>query len=165
MTQEVGVEQVYASIDEAFKVNNLERVEGLLMPALDQFPELPRFWFYAGCLHFKRGYPALASLSFREAIRLEDAPHIYSNLGACLRRMNRNEDGIRVLERGVARVPDYAPALVNLGSMYVNEGCPEQGIPHLERAVEIGGERGATWNLGLLYLEAAPRGGALCRGL
>src|SRR5690606_3033410 len=57
------------------------------------------------------------------------------------------------------RNPTYEPALVNLGSMYVNEGCPEKGIPYLEKAVTLGKKRGriengAEWNLGLLYLEA-----------
>ena len=155
MTQEVGVEQVFEAVEDAFKRNDLKRVEGLVMPALDQFPDQSRFWFYTGCLWFKRGYAAQAAASFERAIDLEDAPHIYSNLGACYRRMNRNAEGLAVLKLALDRTPDYAPALVNVGSMYVNEGDPHAGIPYLERAVELGGEQGAVWNLGLLYLEAA----------
>lgn len=155
MTQEVGVETVYAEIEKGFKANDLKRVEGLLMPALDQFPKQSRFWFYAGCLDFKLGYVARAATCFEQAIALDDAPHVYSNLGACYRRMNRNEEGLAILKAAAERQPNYAPTLVNIGSMYVNEGCPEKGIPYLERAVEIGGERGAVWNLGLLYLESA----------
>jgi tetratricopeptide (TPR) repeat protein len=154
LTQEVGVEQVYAAIEDAFKRNDLKKVEGLLMPALDQFPDLSRFWFYNGCLNFKLGYCAQAAVAFEKAIALDDAAHIYSNLGACYRRMNRNDEGLRILHQALDRMPNYAPALVNVGSMYVNEGCPEKGIPYLEKAVEIGGERGAVWNLGLLYLES-----------
>lgn len=155
MTQEVGIEQVFLAIEDAFKRNDLNRVEGLVMPALDQFPEQSRFWFYVGCLNFKKGYCAQAAACFEKAIALEDAPHIYSNLGACYRRMNRHEEGLAVLRSALDRTPDYAPALVNVGSMYVNEGNPGGGIPYLERAVSLGGERGAVWNLGLLYLEAA----------
>lgn len=155
MSQEVGVDTVFAAIERAFAENALDRVEGLVMPALDQFPEHARFWFYTGCLAFKRGQAALASTCFRESIRLDDSPFVYSNLGACYRRMNKNEEGLQILKHANERQPDYPPTLVNLGSMYVNEGNPEDGIPYLERARELGGERGAVWNLGLLYLEAA----------
>ena len=84
---------------------------------------------------------------------------VLANLGAAFRKLNKHEEGISVLKAAIDRRPDYQPALVNLGSMYVNEGCPEKGIPYLERAVELGRktnqmERGAEWNLSLLYLEA-----------
>lgn len=156
MPQEVGVEQVYAAVEEAFKKNDLDRAEQLVMPAVDQFPENSRFWFYAGCLNFKRNYVAQASVCFERAIELDDQAHVYSNLGACYRRMNRNDGGLEVLKLGLDRNPNYAPTLVNIGSMYVNEGNPHAGIPYLERAIELDpGERGGVWNLGLLYLEAA----------
>ena len=41
---------------------------------------------------------------------------IYSNLGACYRRMNRNEQGLAILMQALDRSPNYAPALVNVGS-------------------------------------------------
>jgi len=155
MTEEVALDGVYAATEEAFRKENLERAEYLLMPAIDQFPNDARLLFYTGCLLFKKGYVHLAALAFKRAIELDDAPHVYSNLGACYRRMNLNDQGLEVLRLALDRSPDYAPTLVNIGSMYVNEGNPAGGIPYLERAVEIGGERGAVWNLGLLYLESA----------
>lgn len=153
--QELSLEQVFGQVEEAFQQKNVSRVEALLWPALEQFPNIAQFWFYGGCVFFQTGRPAIAAQLFRKAIELEDSPHIYSNLGACLRRMNLHEEGERVLRAALDRDPDYAPALVNLGSMYVNEGNPQEGIPHLEKALAIGTERGAGWNLGLLYLEAA----------
>lgn len=155
MAQEVGLADVYAGIEHAFKDKNFQKVEALLWPAVDQFPADSRLWFYGGCLNFKIDRHALAAQCFHRAIDLDDAPHIYSNLGACYRRMNMHERGLNILMAALERNPDYAPALVNVGSMYVNEGQPEKGIPFLERAVAVGGERGAVWNLGLLYLEAA----------
>lgn len=152
--QELTLVQVFEQIEEAFKGKDLRRVEALLWPALEQFPDIAQFWFYGGCVFFQSGRAAVAEQLFRRAIELEDGPHIYSNLGACLRRMNRHDDGIRVLKQALDRDPAYAPALVNLGSMYVNEGNPHEGIPYLEKAVSIGTERGAGWNLALLYLEA-----------
>lgn len=153
--QEIGVTDVYVAIEEAFRVNDLERVEALLWPALDQFPNESRFWFYGGCVFFKKGMNAVSASLFHRAVDLDDSPHIYSNLGACYRKMNLHDEGLHILKSALERKPDYAPTLVNIGSMFVNEGCPEKGIPYLEKAMRIGGERGAIWNCGLLYLEAA----------
>lgn len=153
--QEVGLPQVFAAIEQAFKDENLQRVEALLWPALEQFPEISQLWFYGGCVFFKTGRSAVAKELFEKAIDLDDAAHVYSNLGACYRRMNLQDEGRAVLKQALERDPNYAPALVNMGSMFVNEGIPEQGIPYLEKAVSIGTERGANWNLGLLYLESA----------
>jgi tetratricopeptide (TPR) repeat protein len=157
--QEIGLSQVCDAIGAAFKSEDYKRVETLLWPALDQFPKLPQLWFYAGNLFFQTGRAAPAAVAFERCIDLDENPLVLANLGAAYRRLNRHEDGLRVLEAAIDRDPNYEPALVNLGSMYVNEGCPERGIPYLERAVELGRqkgrqERGAEWNLGLLYLEA-----------
>lgn len=157
--QELSITDVCGAIDAAFKANDYKRVETLLWPALDQFNELPQLWFYAGNLLFNTGRLALAVQAFERCVELDTNPLVMANLGAAYRRLNEHDKGIRVLEATLDRDPHYAPALVNLGSMYVNEGTPEKGIPYLEHAVEIGKakgaiERGAEWNLGLLYLEA-----------
>ena len=150
----MGLPQVFAAIEQAFKNEDLVRVEALLWPALEQFSEISQLWFYGGCIFFKTGRAAVAARLFDRAIELDDAAHVYSNLGAAYRRMNLQNEGRLVLQQALDRSPDYAPALVNMGSMFVNEGEPHNGIPYLEKAVEIGTERGANWNLGLLYLEA-----------
>lgn len=156
---EVGLPAVCDEINQAFSQGNLQRVDQLLWPAIDQFSDIPQLWFYAGNLAFKTSRCALAALCFERAIELDDNPLVRSNLGACYRRMNQHERGHDVLKATIERWPDFEPALVNYGAMYVNEGCPQEGIPALERAVAIGRakgklEVGAEWNLGLLYLEA-----------
>lgn len=157
---EVGLESVCAEIGEAFREGKHQRVEQLLWPALDQFSTIPQLWFFAGCIHFKTGRVALATVCFERAVELDSNALVLSNLGASYRRLNQHENGLSVLRMSLERAPDYEPALVNLGAMYVNEGCPEKGIPYLEKAVALGKakgqlETGAEWNLGLLYLEAA----------
>jgi tetratricopeptide (TPR) repeat protein len=157
---EVGLQSACEEINEAFSKGNLARVDNLLWPAIDQFSEIPQLWFYAGNLSFRMGKCALASVCFERALELDDNPLVRSNLGAAYRRLNRHEDGLAVLRSTIERYPDYEPALVNYGAMYVNEGTPNEGIPALERAVKLGREKGkletgAEWNLGLLYLEAA----------
>lgn len=157
---EVGLARICEEIGDAFKAGNLARVDALLWPALDQFSDLPQLWFYAGNLFFQTGRPALAVTAFERAIQLDDNPLLLSNLGAAYRRLNQHDNGLAALRSALERAPDYEPALVNYGAMFVNEGCPEKGIPSLERAVELGRkngrlETGAEWNLALLYLEAA----------
>lgn len=157
--EEISIHNVLDAIGDSFGHNDLKRVEALLWPALDQFPQIPQLWFYAGNLFFQTGRAAPAEAAFQRCLDLEDNPMVLANLGAAYRKLNKHEEGISVLKAAIDRRPDYQPALVNLGSMFVNEGCPEKGIPYLEHAVELGRkngamERGAEWNLSLLYLEA-----------
>ncbi len=156
---EVGLANVCEEINESFSKGNLARVDQLLWPALDQFSEMPQLWFYAGNLHFKTGKAALAARCFERCIELDENPLVLANLGAAYRRLNLHEEGKAALLAALDRDPNYEPALVNYGAMYVNEGSPEEGIPALEKAVALGRARGcletgAEWNLGLLYLEA-----------
>jgi tetratricopeptide (TPR) repeat protein len=157
--QEIGLNQVFAEIDKAFAENNLQRIDNLIWPALNQFPDFAQLWFYAGNLLFQMDRAAAAVVCFQRCVDLAENPLVLANLGAAYRRLNAHDQGIAVLKAALDRVPDYAPALVNLGSMFVNEGCPHDGIAYLERACDLGRkrgtyEKGATWNLALLYLEA-----------
>lgn len=158
--QEISISKVFEEIDTAFKENDIDRVETLLWPALNQFSDMPQLWFYAGNLLFKQEKLALATAAFHRANELAGNSLVLSNLGATYRRLNQHDEGLAVLKSALDLAPDFTPALVNLGSMYVNEGSPNEGIPHLEKAVAQGlasgkMEGGATWNLALLYLEAA----------
>jgi len=160
MAQEIGLAAVCDEIGQAFGRSDLQRVDQLLWPALDQFPEVPQLWFYAGNLNFQMGRVALSDACFQRCVDLDSSPLVLANQGAAKRRLNQHDEGIAVLKAALERAPDYEPALVNLGSMFVNEGTPELGIPHLERACELGAmkgkyEKGSRWNLALLYLEAA----------
>lgn len=157
--QEIGLSQVCDEIAKAFTADDGARIESMLWPALNQFPDMPQLWFYAGNHLFRTDRAAMAVQAFERCIELDSNSLVLANLGAAYRRLNAHEEGIRVLKAALDRNPDYGPALVNLGSMYVNEGKPAEGIPHLERAVALGRasgrmERGACWNLALLYLEA-----------
>jgi tetratricopeptide (TPR) repeat protein len=157
MAQEMQLSQVFAAIEQALHDKNLQKVQALIGPAVEQYPEVSQLWFYLGCFFYKTGASAVASVLFHRAIELDDAPIVYSNLGACLRRMNLHEEGLLALHMALDRAPRMLETLVNLGAMYVNEGTPELGIPYLERARELGQdkqEHGCLWNLGLLYLES-----------
>lgn len=157
--QELGLSQVCDEIAAAFSKDDYKRVEALLWPALDQFPETPQLWFYAGNLFFQTGRVAPSVRCFEYCIELDENPLVLANLAAAYRRLNKHDAGIMVGRTALDREPNYEPALVNLGSMFVNEGTPQLGIPYLEKAMRIGEakgktERGVTWNLSLLYLEA-----------
>lgn len=157
--QEIGLKLVCDEIDKAFGAHDQKRIESLLWPALNQFTDMPQLWFYAGNLLYQTDRCALAIKAFERCLELGENPLVLANLGAAYRRLNAHDEGIAVLKAALDRDPNYAPALVNLGSMFVNEGEPNSGIPYLERAVALGRssgayEKGSTWNLALLYLEA-----------
>jgi tetratricopeptide (TPR) repeat protein len=157
--QEIGLQQVFAEIDKAFAAHDFNRVDALLWPALNQFSDMAQLWFYAGNLLYQTEKIAMSVSAFQRCLELGENPLVMANLGAAYRRLNAHDEGIAVLKAALDRNPDYAPALVNLGSMFVNEGQPNDGIPYLERAVQLGRaagkyEQGSTWNLALLYLEA-----------
>lgn len=157
--QEIGLHQVFAEIEKAFTAHDFNRLEALVWPALNQFSDLPQLWFYAGNLLYQTDRVAISVRAFERCLELGENPLVMANLGAAYRRLNAHDEGIAVLKAALDRKPDFTPALVNLGSMFVNEGCPNDGIPYLERAVAIGArsgvyEKGSTWNLALLYLEA-----------
>lgn len=171
--QEIGLKQVCDEIDKAFSKHDFGRIDNLLWPALNQFNDMPQLWFYAGNLLYQTERTAMAVRAFERCLELGENPLVLANLGAAYRRLNAHDEGIAVLKAALDRNPDYEPALVNLGSMFVNEGTPEAGIPYLERAVGLGRargsyEKGSTWNLALLYLEAGRFGEGFdlyCRGL
>jgi len=157
---ELGLNQVFEAIHAAFDANDLKRVEALLWPALDQYPDLPGLWFHAGNVAFHSGRAALSTVCFERCLELDESGFVLGNLGAAYRRLNQHEEGKRVLELALERDPNGEPALVNMGSLYVNEGEPGKGIPYLEKALALGEakgriERGVVWNLALLYLESA----------
>jgi tetratricopeptide (TPR) repeat protein len=143
-------------VEAAFTAQDYATVEQLIWPALDQLPQVAATWFYAGNLMMAMGRTAIGIACLEQAYRLDGNPHILINLTAAYRRLNDYDRGMAVGQLAAEKLPNNAGALSNFGSLWVNEGDPYGGIPHLERAVQVsnGAESSAAWNLGLLYLEA-----------
>lgn len=156
--QPVGLAQALEAIQQAIadlkSPGNLQKAEQLLWPALDQFPDLPPLWFYAGCYLAQTGRHSLAIRCYEKSYELQPNPVIWTDIGASYRCMNRIEDCRGALQRGLEAMPNDPQMLTNLAGSYVNEGDPHAGIPYGERALEISPNEKTIWNLSLLYLEA-----------
>ena len=145
---------VFAQVEAALAKEDLVEADRLLIPALDQFSNLPQPWFYAGCIFFSRNFNALAGLCYEKAYRLEPNAMVLSNWGAALRRQNNNEEALRVLNKAVEYDYDNKSTWTNLAASYVNEGNPLPGIEAAKKALKIDPKfHRATWNQGLMELE------------
>lgn len=156
--QPLGLSSVIATIQrclENLKLgDNLQRIEGLLWHALDQFPDIPELWFYAGCYLALTGRHALAIRCYERSYEIQPNPVIFTDIGASYRCLNRIEESRAALHRGLEAIPEDPQILTNLAGSYVNEGDPLPGIAYGERALARQVSEKTLWNLGLLYLEA-----------
>jgi Tfp pilus assembly protein PilF len=95
---------------------------------------------------------AKAETAFREAVRLRpDFGEAYNDLGGTLFRLQRPDEAVEAFRR--AAELHYAPALYNLGNLYLREKRdPAQAREVLERAVRQPTASAETWNaLGVAY--------------
>lgn len=151
---EIGLEQVYARVEDALNRQNYQEAENLLFPAIDQFPDNPQLLFYASHVLVKREKYMLARLCVEESIRLSPNGRAYGNLGAIYRRMNDNAMAEKMLDRAIEYEPTEKNAWNNKAANYVNEGDPDKGIIAARKALELDPDfTKASWNLGLLLLE------------
>jgi tetratricopeptide (TPR) repeat protein len=126
----------------------------MLWPALDQFPYVGALWFYAAAIHMSEGKSVLAMHCWQKCYDLEGNPEVLVNLGATARLTNQVDLSRAILRRLLDYRPDDPKALANLCGNYVNEGCPQDGIPYGERCIALDPAAGqGRFNLGLLYLE------------
>jgi tetratricopeptide (TPR) repeat protein len=139
---------------DALESENFALCEALLMPALDQFPELPALWFHAGNLFFATDRLAMSMMAYEKAIELEPVAPAYGNLGAVYRRMELRDKALETLAYSVDLDPDNEMTLNNLAACYVNEGAPDLGLKYADEAIKLRPEFSrAGWNKALCLLE------------
>lgn len=160
--QQLGLDQVIKLLGELLKSDQLEdlnKVPGIILPSLNQFPDNPALWFYTGFWQNKIGNNALAVEAWERSFQLEPQPMVLANLGAAMRETGRPIDARYVLEKADFLKPNDPAILTNIAGTYVNEGDPWPGIAAGEKAVELAGEDGqGAFNLALLHLEAGNYG-------
>ena len=150
----VGLSDVLDQLATLLESSQFSQAEGLLWPALDQYPDNPALWHYAACLMHATGRSAPACEMWLKSMALEPNPNLWANVGAALRAIRQNEEAVRALELGLQSKPEDVGLLTNLTACYVNEGDPWKGIEYGERAAAIGTEKKALFNLALCHLEA-----------
>lgn len=151
---ELGLSQVYATVEAALQSGDIQKASNLLFPALDQFPHDAQLWFYAGHIMSKRESYAMARIAAERSAQLLPSAPAYANIGAICRRLNDTQGAVEALQKSIEYQPDDANTWNNVAANYINEGDPLPGIAAAQRALSIKPDMlKAKWNLGLLQLE------------
>ncbi len=75
-------------------------------------------------------------------------------IGTCYKHENKCVEARDYFERAQAGLPPNPDIQNNLGTLYINEGKPEEAIKHLDVALGVDPKHGqAHWNKALAYLE------------
>ena len=136
--------------DDPFELaDRLEAMEKLL-------PGVYYIEFYRGRNSLGIGQIDEAIEHFQKALTLspedEDLPYIYSYLGSCLKDLERYDEAIVVLKKGLAE-DDERPDMHNfLGVCYFKKEAYSKAIDHFKRAVELNPASAIDYaNIGVNY--------------
>jgi len=106
-----------------------------------------------GNLHLRSGAYSLAADSFERALEVRKGTHAYYELSHARGLLGQIEAQLRALEQAVEHDPGFAPALRNLGALYVQRGNYDGGERLLLQSLEYEPlSVAAHQNLGALYL-------------
>ncbi|WP_438014213.1 multiheme c-type cytochrome [Sorangium sp. So ce315] len=91
-----------------------------------------------GLVFTRTGRPRDAEQAYLAALRIEPGyVPTYVNLADLYRELGRDADGVALLRRGIARVPEQAELLHALGLALVRQGHRDQALEPLKRAAEL----------------------------
>jgi len=127
----------------------LARLEGLI-------PNAYYLAFYRGRNLYNLGYADQALNHFEQALSLdpeqEDLPYIYSYMGNCYKDLERYDDALVVLKKGLD-VDEERPDIHNMiGVCFFKKEEYANAIPCFQRAVELNPSSGMDYaNLGVNY--------------
>ena len=72
-------------------------------------------------------------------------PLVLFGVGACYGTTGRADESIRLLKKAIGKQPNFAMALAMLGLSYSLDEQPEQGLPFLERSLELAPQSPYLW--------------------
>lgn len=152
---QLGLNQVLDNAAQALRAGKIELAEQLIMPALDQKPDVAALYFYAGTICAQKGQNALGLLCLQRSYELDPNPAVWANSAACLREMQQIGLTRQVLERGLEHAPWDVHIRANLCGSYVQDGNP---LPGIEYGREVMNDEdvgpAVKFNCALLNLEA-----------
>ena len=117
--------------------------------------------FLTASCYMRQGRWAFAEHWFRRSIDeiTDDLPDestapMYCNLGYCLQQEGRNEEAAVCFKKAVELHPEQSEYLNNLGTLFVNNGTPQEAIETCTASLKVDPcNHDALWNRGLAYLE------------
>ncbi len=92
------------------KEGNIDEAIDLLEKAKDEDPEDAQIHSYLGAAYNQKGDKVRSIFSFEEALRLEETPRNYFNLGLAYQSVNRTDEAIRQYNMALDIDPDYKQA-------------------------------------------------------
>ncbi len=141
----------------------LDEAENLYLAGVGQNPEDWVLLFHLSLLYQQQQKPALAAIVLERAHVLNPGKYeICSNLGILYRMSDQYDKAQHFLSLAMKLSKGVDPDVyVNLGSLYVNEGNPEDGEKVLRDGLKVDDSNHlAHWNLSLCLLEQGKWGEA-----
>lgn len=112
-----------------------DRAFSVYQQAQAAIAERPESHFDLGLVYVERGDTAAAEQAFRQALKLQpDFVPAYVNLSDMFRATGREDEAAKVIDEGLAIVPDNASLLHAKGLALVRLNQPQQALSWLERA-------------------------------
>lgn len=138
----------------AHERDNLAEAEALYHEVLNSAFGNTEVLYLLGTLYLQQGRTGLAAALFKQAISLRGYyPEALQNLGTCFRMENKLEAAEEMFRLTLEHNPS-AELWSNLGSLYVNNGTPEQALEYFDKALALQPDNQAIqFNRSLALLE------------
>lgn len=137
-------------------VDDVELREEKLLEMAELLPDAYYIEFYRGRNFAEAAFPEAAVNHFSRALEMapqaDDFPVICSYLGACLRDLERYQEAMEILERGLARDEERPDLHNTMGVCLFKSARYEEAIHHFQRAVDLNPASAIDYaNLGVNY--------------
>lgn len=137
-------------------LEDTEMLESKLLQMDELLPNAYYLEFYRGRNYFNMGFPESGLVHFQNALErdpeAEDLPYIYSFMGSCFKDLERYDEAISTLEKGLAEDEERPDLHNTLGVCHFKKENYERAIVHFERAVDLNPASAIDYaNLGVNY--------------
>lgn len=149
------VDSLCKKAKQALAGGDSEKARQLYLEALSVRAESPDVHYGLATIYFLNSDLAQSAYHFKEVTRLDPLrAGAYINLGAVYNRMDRLDEAIPLLRRGIQLDMNRAEGYYNIGLVYKRKGEPELAIQAYREATRINPRMAdAHYNLANLYLE------------
>jgi len=123
---------------------------------LNHAPEEPHIIFLLATVNLQLGNngACIALTEYARTLIPEQQPELFNNIGSAWKAEHNNEKARENWLKAI-ELKDCGEYHSNLSTICINEGMPEKGLVHADKAVEMDPKNGKShWNRSLLLLEA-----------